>query len=101
MQYKTHNERNISADRTCFQDEVITTYDKLWSLFGRPLPGDGYKVDAEWVIEFSDGVVATVYNWKNGPNYLGPGPSVRFIDLWHIGGVDETAALRIKKLLGV
>jgi hypothetical protein len=35
--------------------------------------------------------VATIYNWKNGPNYIGRG-TIEDIDEWNIGGHDLTAA---------
>jgi len=46
--------------------------------------GDQGKTDAQWVIFTPHGVV-TVYNYKNGKNYLGDaGPTVQEITDWHI-----------------
>ena len=58
--------------------------------------GDGYKLDAHWSIEWEDGKVATIYNWKNGLNYNDKiirgsdhyGIQLTDIREWHIGGKD-------------
>jgi len=77
---------------TCLQDYVYTSYKSLVDLFGPPHSGDGYKVDAEWVIESDTGVVATIYNWKDGYNYNGhAGRPVDTINEWHIGGHNKDA----------
>ena len=45
------------------------------------------KCDATWELEFGYGEVATIYNWKNGVNYLGEdGQLTENITDWHIGG---------------
>jgi hypothetical protein len=77
---------------TSLQGYIRTSYADLVGCFGEPThDGDGYKVDAEWVITFADGVVATIYNWKDGPNYCGEdGTPVEFIREWHVGGVRGT-----------
>ena len=50
----------------------------------------GCKVDAEWGILF-DGVIFTIYNYKDGINYLGEveGIPTQFITDWHLGGNDK------------
>jgi len=76
------------VNMTSLQGYIRTSYADLVGCFGAPTcDGDGYKVDAEWIITFADGVVATIYNWKDGPNYCGEdGTPVEFIREWHIGG---------------
>jgi len=73
---------------TCLQGEINADYDKLLLKLGPPCDSfDNYKTDAEWIIEFEDGSVATIYNWKNGRNYLGEyGQLLCDIKEWHIGG---------------
>ena len=62
--------------------------------------GDGYKTDAQWSLVFPDGVIATVYNWKNGRNYLGAdGDAVEDITEWNVGGKDELAVQRVRELV--
>lgn len=92
MTFKTHNDTEININGTCLQGEVQATYAELCDLFGSHHDGDGYKVDAEWYVQFDDGTIATIYNWKNGKNYEGEnGLSLEQIDSWHIGG-DSTQA---------
>lgn len=75
---------------TSLQGHVDASYDDLVKTFGQPGSGDGYKVDAEWVIETSAGV-ATIYNYKDGKNYCGhSGLPVEKIRDWHIGGHSPT-----------
>jgi hypothetical protein len=77
-----------SISGTSLQGGVDTGYATLVHLFGEPSDGDGYKVDAEWTISTPDGV-ATIYNYKDGPNYMGTGATpVEAIRDWHIGGHD-------------
>jgi len=82
---------------TCLQDYIEVSYDKIVEKYGEPTVGDGYKIDANWVIEWSDGKVGTIYNWKNGINYLGEdGLETHKIKEWNIGGMDKTVAKRIR-----
>lgn len=70
----------------------------FWSLlatFGDPMEGEDYKVDAQWFIEFEDGTVASIYNFKNGRNYLGDeGKDVEDIGTWNFGGRGESSHIR-------
>ena len=43
------------------------------------------KTDWQWIIRAEDGTVATVYNWKNGPN--SGGFKADCIAEWNIGGI--------------
>lgn len=64
----------------------LSYYDLVEAL-GEPESGDGYKVDAEWRIRWSDGMIATVYNYKSGHNYYGDeGTNTDRIRDWHVGG---------------
>lgn len=72
---------------TSLRGEVKTTYDQLVSVFGLPLYGpndNGDKVTCEWCLEFEDGTVATIYDWKTDSTPY---------DLysWHIGGKNSKA----------
>lgn len=97
MTFKTHNETEININGTCLQGEVEATYAELCDLFGSHHDGDGYKVDAEWYVQFSDGTVATIYNWKNGKNYEGEnGLPLEQIDSWHIGGDSAKAETMVQ-----
>lgn len=104
MNFKTHNDKNIDINMTHLLSycENLTRYDDLVAAFGQPTEGDGYKVDAQWCIEFEDGKIATVYNYKTGKNYVGKGGLST--DLlsgsdWHIGGHDPIVVERVHKIL--
>ena len=81
---------------THLQGNVGATYHELVEIFGEPTryEPDEYenKIDALWAIKFEDGTVATIYNYKNGLNYLGAeGKRVSEISMWNVGGYDERA----------
>ncbi len=81
------------------QGYIAAEYDKLVEKLGEPTDGDGEKVDAEWLIQFDDKTFATIYNYKDGVNYLGTsGLRVSEITDWHIGGSNKTAADRVHEL---
>ena len=88
---------------TSLQAHVNTTYSTLVRTFGKPhSDGDACKVDAEWVLLFADGTVATIYNYKDGKNYNGDeGLAVEDITDWHIGGNDWKAGQRVMVALGI
>ena len=93
MNFVTHNSDKINTDGSHLQGYVDARYDELVSLFGKPHDSDGYKVDAEWNVQFADGTVATIYNYKDGRNYCGSSGSPKeAITNWHIGGFTKQAA---------
>ena len=67
---------------TCGRGMVFTTYDKLVALFGEPDKKTG-KTQVEWDIEWSDGTISTIYDWK----CYGEDPE--YITDWSIGGNGE------------
>jgi hypothetical protein len=92
MKILTHNDKDINVDMTCLQGVIYADYSVLVKLFGKPQPG-GDKSDAEWVIQSNKldfngrPLVATIYNWKNGKNYLGDeGEATENITRWNVGG---------------
>lgn len=102
MNFITHNQRPLMGETagTSLQGEIDCTYDTLCELFGEPMDGDGYKVDAEWIVLFDDGEVATIYNYKDGKNYCGDdGLETKQITDWHIGGMRKTVVDRVRILI--
>lgn len=83
MEVKAHDSWISAANGTHLQGYVETTYDRLVELFGVGL-GSGDKTTQEWILEFSDGTVATVYDWKEYSTPLG-------MYSWHIGGTTKQA----------
>lgn len=100
MRYQTHNDRHISSGGSSGQGHIETTYSLLVAAFGQPYNEDTHKSDAEWEVIFDDGTYATIYNYKNGKNYLGEcGLSPRQITTWHIGGTSKLAVERVEEVL--
>jgi hypothetical protein len=100
MNFQTHNQKDVDVNGTSLIGYIDEDFAKIKKLFGKPSKGDGYKVDAEWEIEFEDGMVATIYNYKDGKNYLGnSGTPKTKIREWHIGGHNEDVLERIQNIL--
>ena len=100
MKYKTHNDYDIKTDGTSFKGYLTANYDELVKAFGEPMDIKLLKQDACWDIEFEDGTIATIYNWKNGVNYCGvEGQNVQHIRDWHIGGFSMNAEIEVDKVL--
>jgi hypothetical protein len=92
MKYKIHNEWTNIANGTCYQDCINVPYFELVEVFGESkISGD--KVQAEWILEFEDGKVATIYDYKEYEK------SVEFVTDWHIGGKDSTIVPRVKEII--
>jgi len=102
MKYITHNDSEIETDETSLQGNIGAGYSLLCKLFGQPHASDGHKSDAGWDIEFEDGTIATIYNWKNGKNYCGSdGYDTQKITSWNVGGYDINVFHRIKRMVDV
>jgi len=89
---------NSSLYQTSLMGEINVSYERLVEVFGTPYkyPDDGYKADVEWDGSI-DGLVFTIYNYKDGKNYLGDeGLAVEDITNWHIGGKRHRV---VKKIL--
>jgi hypothetical protein len=92
MNFITHNDTFIAVDGTHGQGQLPCSYATLVKTFGEPFTAFMDKVDAEWTIKFEDGTLATIYNWKNGKNYMGEeGLELSEIGIWNIGGFEKKA----------
>ena len=80
---------------TFLQGEIDCSYADLVKVFGKETSkGDEYKTQAEWLIRFPCGTVATIYDYKEGDAYNGRGngkPKTKVRD-WHVGGRSFRAA---------
>tara|TARA_R100000388_G_scaffold18765_1_gene14472 strand:+ start:142 stop:510 length:369 start_codon:yes stop_codon:yes gene_type:complete len=95
---------NIDTSRTSFKGHLNCSYQHLVASLGEPLKSDciGGKSDANWELEFGYGEVATIYNWKNGTNYLGEdGQLTENITDWHIGGHSKDVVRLVQIHLGL
>jgi hypothetical protein len=101
MKFTTQNQKEIDVVGTSLVGHIKADYKTLKKLFGKPLDGDQYKTDAEWELEFEDGSVATIYNYKSGKKYLGSSglPKTKITN-WHIGGFDSNVITKIQMLIG-
>ena len=88
------NIRTVSTTGSCLQGYIKTTYDELVNVFGEPTTLKGDKVNVEWTILFSDGTVATIYDWK-----LSKAP-MNVYD-WHVGGFSQRAVDCVKEWMYV
>jgi len=90
----------VKTEGTGLVGYVVVSYDQLVEAFGKPTsqrPSGDDKVRICWDIEFYDGTVATIYDWKNyrktvnwvKQNYLE----------WHIGGNDKSAEEKVLAVL--
>jgi len=92
--------KTTNIARTGLKDEIDISYKKLVGTFGEPHFSDGFKTDAEWDLKFPGDMVATIYNYKTGKNYLGDeGLETENIRDWHIGGSSKLAGLWVELAL--
>lgn len=94
---ETHNTKIINANRTHLQGTIEVSYEDLLCAFGEPNQFSGDKTDWEWIIE-SGGVVATIYNWKDGPKW-GYNRTPKEIKKWNVGGYFPSAMDLVKSVL--
>ena len=96
-------EKTTNVGGTFLQGYIKASYEQLVKTFGEPHDpnGDNYKTDVEWAFEFADGTIATLYNWKNGKNYLGEAEGLELNDIyeWHVGGFSEKAVAKLLEKL--
>jgi len=98
MKFKTHNDIDLGIIGTNSCGQLCMSYNRLKRIFGKPTVFDEDNSDAEWVIKFEDNTIATIYNYKDGKNYLGKSglPKTEITD-WHIGGTSQRAVDLVKK----
>jgi hypothetical protein len=80
MNFRTHNQADVDTDGTSWTFSTIqATRAELVKAFGEPMHLGGSRVQYEWAIQFEDGTVATVYDWKK-PEFEEDTPMT-----WNIG----------------
>jgi hypothetical protein len=100
--FKIDNSADVCG--TSLQTYATASYARLVELFGTPAESDGYKVSGEWSFTDSNGLVVTVYDYKETSLYDSGYPTVEeFRTLpsyeWHIGAQDRVTAERFKRWL--
>lgn len=91
LKFKTHNEKKINRIGTCLQGYVDISYSKLVQMFGEPQIMEE-KVRAIWILQFHDGEIATIYDYKS---HVTP----ENVTDWHIGGNREVVVGRVSRIL--
>ena len=94
---------------TSLQGRLSITYDQLKKVFGNPHAFyESGKVDCEWNLKFPSNATNrgnrtfTIYNWKNGINYLGKeGLDLEDITRWNIGGYNKSVYWDLLDLLDI
>lgn len=94
------NTKDAEVTGTSLVGYVKTTREELVKFFGEPTYsyGEGDKVTVEWTLSFSNGDVATIYDWKR---YELGTPELNEIYDWHIGGNTSAVAGLIQNLMEV
>jgi hypothetical protein len=80
--------KDAMCDGTSLQGYIRAYYHQLVAVFGEPDMLGGDKTTAEWCLEFEDGTVATIYDWKECEIPMG-------LHRWHIGGRNYDAVDRV------
>lgn len=84
---------NAYFNGTGLQGHITTTYGELVEKFGEPERG-GDKTTVEWALEFEDGTVATIYDWKYEETPM-------YKTEWNIGGKNKEAVYRVYEVMGL
>jgi hypothetical protein len=82
---------DADANGTSLQGYVQAYYHQLVEVFGEPEAG-GDKTTVEWCLDFADGTVATIYDWKEYETPMG-------LHRWHIGGYNSDAVNAVHETL--
>ena len=72
---------------TSLQGYMPAYLHQLIEVFGEP-EGGGDKTTVEWCLEFEDGTIATIYDWKEYETPMG-------LHQWHIGGKNKDAVYAV------
>jgi hypothetical protein len=78
---------------TSLKGHIVTTYAELVEKFGEPNKG-GDKTTVVWALDFEDGTIATIYDWKYGETPMHKTE-------WNIGGKSQEAVYRVYEVMGL
>lgn len=100
---KESDPRTEKALYTFLLNKIVIDYQTLVKFLGPPTfsSDHGSKVDVKWIIYFPEiADVMTIYNYKDGRNYLGEeGLDKEDIKNWHVGGHRNSYTDKIYELL--
>ena len=95
MKYTVTTDTSV-ANETSLRGYVKSNLETLIKKLGDPIrdrSGDG-KVSCEWIIQFDDETVATIYDWK-----MEETPTTSYC--WHIGGKGINVVEKVEFALGL
>jgi hypothetical protein len=84
--------RHVRAQATGGMGNLRISWDRLNNIFGMPHFTDSDKSSSDWVFQFSNGEIATIYDWNKKK-------SPQEITDWRIGGNSPGAVTTINKYL--
>ncbi len=89
--------KDAIVNGTSYKGIIRAYYHELVEVFGEPDHGPNNfehdKVTCEWNLQFEDGTVATIYDWKESETPMGQYD-------WHIGGKSFEAVERVFETMG-
>jgi hypothetical protein len=90
--YTVDNDANVHG--TSKKLTIKASYNKLVTLFGEPSRpfAEGEHARVEWVLSFSDGYVATIYDWNEEI-------PVEEVTSWNVAGTTFMSAGRVHDIL--
>ena len=105
LDFKIKKENIIELFGSCYQASLRGKFEDIIQIFGWPCyigddASDDRKVFVEWVLEFPSEQICTIYNYKNGYNYMGEnGISVFDMEYWSVGGHNYEVINELKRIL--
>ena len=99
----TAEQASAQLGGTALQGRITISYREVIQKLGAPTFGARYGIDAEWVVQTPFGM-CSLYNYKNGPNYLGNRVDLADIDEWSLNchpGAEDAARELARQLGGV
>jgi len=93
------HQRTTKVGGTSLKGYITASRKELVETFGEPClfePSTMEKVQIEWCLEFEDGTVATIYDWKQ---YGHIPPEDEIVD-WNVGGHSAKAMDQVLQAIG-
>jgi hypothetical protein len=87
-------------ERFTFLGTINASHRELVDAFGKPQPGDGYKIEAAWQVELIPGCFVEISNYKTSRSYDSKNPTIKRLREWNIHGTDSDAIEWVKGMLG-
>ena len=87
---------------TSLRGYIACGYSQIHRKLGPPQEGDNWATQGNWSVEYSDGTIATIYDYQICESYLGAtGKKLENNFDWHVGGSNAQALQNIQDTLGL